>query len=353
TESASEPAPIAEPTAGEVPASEPVRRTPPRRTSAADLPVIEPMLASPAEVKDVRRGELEFEVKWDGYRAVASVAGGEALYRSRRGIDFTATYPELAELAGLVGDHEVVLDGEIIAMDAHGRSTFELLQTHSSGAAAAHYMVFDLLHLDGRSLVRDPYLERRAALEDLLGEGGRFVRVPTTFGDDADLALTTSRQLGLEGVIAKRPTSVYQPGKRAHTWLKIKHRFTQDVVIVGWTPSETSAARVLGALIIAVNDGDRLTFVGKVGSGFTDQALADAREVLDTIGRSDPPLDDVPAADARVAHWVEPLLVGEVEFGEWTDTGRLRHPVWRGWRPDRHAEEVVRDGGPGADDDDD
>ncbi|WP_432558211.1 ATP-dependent DNA ligase [Granulicoccus sp. GXG6511] len=327
----------------------------PRTTDAAqppaapeavtEVPVIEPMLATPAEVKDLRDGEWRFEVKWDGYRAIASVADGVASFRSRRGIDLTATYPELAELGPLVGDHAVVLDGEIVATDAQGRSSFELLQTHGSGSSAAHYMVFDLLHLDGRSLVREPYVERRAALEELLSEDGRHIHVPTTFGDDADLALDTSRELGLEGVIAKRPTSVYQPGRRAKTWLKVKHRHTQDVVIVGWSPSETSRARGIGSLIVAVNDAEGLAYAGKVGSGFTEQALTDARKVLESIERNEPPLTGVPRVDSKGARWVEPLLVGEVEYSEWTDSGRLRHPVWRGWRPDRHAEDVVREGG--------
>ena len=330
---------------------------PPAETGAADpeavaeLPVLEPMLATAAEVKDVTDGDWHFEVKWDGYRAIASVADGAASFRSRKGIDLTAAYPELAELGRLVGDHAVVLDGEIVATDAQGRSSFELLQTHGSGSSAAHYMVFDLLHLDGRSLVREPYTERRAALEELLGEDGRHIHVPTTFGDDADLALDTSRELGLEGMVAKRPTSVYQPGRRAKTWLKVKHRRTQEVVIVGWSPSETSQARGIGSLIVAVNDGEGLAYAGKVGSGFTEQALTDARKVLESIERDQPPLTGVPRPDAKGARWVEPLLVGEVEYGEWTDSGRLRHPVWRGWRPDRHAEDVVRERDSGEGDD--
>ncbi|NNG19210.1 ATP-dependent DNA ligase [Naumannella sp. ID2617S] len=323
----------------------PLSQESPAHPGSPELPVIEPMLATAAETGELAHDEWEFEVKWDGYRAIATVADGSASFRSRRGLDFTRTYPELAELGQLLANHAVVLDGEIVAIDPQGRSSFELLQTHGSGGSKAHFMAFDLLHLDGRSLVREPYTERRLALEELLGDGGRQVHVPATFGSDPELALTTSRELGLEGVIAKRPTSVYQPGRRAKTWLKIKHRRNQDVIIVGWTPSETSQARGIGALLLAVNDAEELRYVGRVGSGFTDQALREAREVLSSIERDDAPLGGVPAQDSRRAHWVEPLLVGEVEYGEFTDVGRLRHPVWRGWRPDRFAEEVVREDG--------
>ncbi|MGJ3508887.1 ATP-dependent DNA ligase [Enemella sp. A6] len=307
----------------------------------ADLPVIEPMLASPAEITDLSGDDWHYEVKWDGYRAVASVADGELTLRSRRGMDLTAKYPELAELTELVDDHAVVLDGEIVALDEQGRSRFELLQNHGSGTATAHYMVFDLLHLDGSSLVREHYLDRRAALTDLLGEGGSQVHVPTTFTDDRDTALATSKELGLEGIVAKRPSSVYQPGKRAKTWLKIKHRRSQDVIIVGWHPGEAGSGREIGSLLMAVNDRDGLRYLGKVGSGFSAKALAEAHEVLDSITCDEPQLDGVPTADAKEAHWVEPLLVGEVEYGELTDAGRLRHTVWRGWRPDIRAEDVV------------
>lgn len=150
-----------------------------------------------------------------------------------------------------------------------------------------------------------------------------------------------TRELGLEGVVAKRVDSVYQPGRRGHTWVKIKHILTQEVVIVGWTPGENARSGTLGALLMAVpvRDGrdavSRLSYVGRVGTGFTDQDLVDARTVLSEIGTAAPPLDDVPKGDAKVAHWVEPLLVGEVSYGVWTSVGRLRMPVWRGWRPDK------------------
>lgn len=311
-----------------------------------DLPVVEPMLATPGTAADIGGAGWVFEVKWDGYRAIASVAGGRVAWRSRRGLDFTHEFPELAELARLVGDREAVLDGEIVILDEAGRSNFELLQNRARHRGEARFMAFDLLHLDGRSLVRDPYEERRAALVGLLGTGGARVHVPEPLGTDGAEALAVTRDLGLEGVVAKRADSVYQPGRRGHTWVKVKHVVTQEVVIVGWTPGENARSGTLGALLMAVprrtapGAEPQLTYVGRVGTGFSDQDLVDARTVLSEIEVPSAPLTDVPKQDARLAHWVEPLLIGEVSYGVWTSVGRLRMPVWRGWRPDKTVDDI-------------
>jgi bifunctional non-homologous end joining protein LigD len=299
----------------------------------ADLPSVEPMLATASSESEVTGDDWHYEVKWDGYRGIASVAGGELLVGSRRGVDFTATYPELGELVGLVGAHAAVLDGEIVALGPDGRSHFELLQNHSKGAAPAHYMAFDLLWLDGKSLMGRPYLERRAALEGLLGEGGRFVHVPTTFGDDRELALTASAQLALEGLIAKRPSGTYAPGRRSRTWLKIKNVRELDVVVVGWSPGERGRSGTIGSLLLAVAEPGGLVYVGRAGSGFTERGLAEALTLLAPLERPDAPVEGVPAADARGVHWVEPRLAGRVSYGDRTSADLLRHPVWRGWRP--------------------
>lgn len=313
--------------------------------SEVALPVpetLEPMLATLGSEADVSGPGWHYEVKWDGYRALASVSGGAVAWRSRNGVDLAGTYPELDEVAALLGDHEAVLDGEIVALDAAGRSRFELLQNHGRGAAPAHYMVFDLLRLDGRSLLRTPYVERRAALKELLPGDGRYVHVPETFGSDRELALEASHTFDLEGVVAKRADSVYQPGRRARTWIKVKNQRTQEVVVVGWRPGEGGRGGTLGSLLLAVPDAEgRLTYAGRAGSGFTDRALREARGRLDALARDTPPIDGVPRPDARDARWVEPTLVGEVTFAEWTGSGRLRHPVWRGWRPDKEPADVV------------
>lgn len=315
-----------------------------------ELPVIEPMLATLGSPADVRGDGWSYEVKWDGYRALATVSEGRATFRSRGGLDLTGTYPELGELAGLLAGHQAVLDGEVVVLDDTGRPRFELLQSHGRTPGRARYMVFDLLHLDGRSLLRRPYFERRAALRDLLGAGGARIHVPDDLGTDDRVALAVSAEQGLEGVVAKRVDSVYQPGRRARTWVKVKHVQSQDVVIVGWSPGQNARAGTIGSLLVAVPFDDRLVYVGRVGSGFTDQGLSEARQVLDEIRTPEPPLTGVPAAEARGVSWVEPLLVGEVTYGELTAVGRLRHPVWKGWRPDRTPDTVVWEGwgeGPG------
>ena len=307
----------------------------------AELPVLAPMLAIAGTPADVRGDGWVFEVKWDGYRAVASVTGGVVTLTSRRGLDLTREFPELAELGRLLAGHDAVVDGEVVLLDDDGRSSFERLQNRAQHRGEARYLAFDLLHLDGGSLLDQPYTERRRRLEDLIGDGTSRVQPSTQLGTDADEALAISAELGLEGVVAKRADSVYQPGRRAHTWVKIKHILTQQVVIIGWLPGENARARTFGALLMAVPRGGQLTYVGRVGSGFSDKDLADTKLVLSEIEVPSPPVADVPAIDAKNAHWVEPVLVGEVSYGVWTQAGRLRMPVWRGWRPDKTPEDIT------------
>ena len=307
----------------------------------AELPVLAPMLAIAGTPADVRGDGWVLEVKWDGYRAVASVTGGVVTLTSRRGLDLTREFPELAELGRLLAGHDAVVDGEVVLLDDDGRSSFERLQNRAQHRGEARYLAFDLLHLDGGSLLDQPYTERRRRLEDLIGDGTSRVQPSTQLGTDADEALAISAELGLEGVVAKRADSVYQPGRRAHTWVKIKHILTQEVVIIGWLPGENARARTFGALLMAVPRGGQLTYVGRVGSGFSDKDLADTKLVLSEIEVPGPPVADVPAIDAKNAHWVEPVLVGEVSYGVWTQAGRLRMPVWRGWRPDKTPEDIT------------
>lgn len=308
------------------------------------LPGFDPMLATAATASEVTGDDWHFEVKWDGYRGIARVADGRWAIGSRRGLDLTQAYPELAGVVELVGSHAAVIDGEIVAIGPDGRASFELLQNHGRGAAPAHYMAFDLLWLDGESLLTRPYVERRAALEDLIGDQDRFVHVPTTFGTDRELALGASKQLGLEGLIAKRPEAGYSAGRRSRAWLKLKNVAHQSAIVVGWRPGDGNRSGTIGSLLLAVNDGDRLSYIGRVGSGFTDRGLSEALEVLRPLAQATPPLGGVPRPEARGANWVEPVLVGEVSYAEWTSSGTMRHPVWRGWRPDADPSEVVREG---------
>lgn len=318
------------------------RQEPPAKLP--DFAQIEPMLASAGRITDVPESGWAYEVKWDGYRAVATVSEGRLFLRSRRGIDLLPTFAEVEELVELVGDRDVVLDGEVIALDSTGRPNFQLLQgrSRSENSARVQLMLFDVLHLDGRSLVKEPYSERRALLEGLL-EDGSIVHVPPTFDEDQDTAIRTSRQLKLEGVMAKRKDSIYQPGRRARTWVKIKHQASQDVVVVGWRPGQGNRSKTIGSLLVAVPEDGELVYAGRVGSGFTDRELRETLEKLRKIERKTPKVDDVPREDAADARWVSPVYVGEVTFAEWSNDNRLRQAVWKTWRPDRTPADIRRD----------
>ncbi|HWM33277.1 MAG TPA: ATP-dependent DNA ligase [Pseudolysinimonas sp.] len=300
---------------------------------------VAPMLATLGDPEGFTGGpEWAYEMKWDGYRAVATIRDGVVNLRSRNGLDMTATYPELGELADAV-DGDAVLDGEIVALDRQGRPRFELLQRHE---VSVQYFVFDAIELGGEQLTSLPYEERRARLVAAITETDA-VRLPPDAGRDLKKALATSRKLGLEGVMAKRRDSSYRLGKRSRDWIKLKHVLTQEVVVGGWKPGKGNRADTVGSLLLGVPEEGRLRYVGKVGTGFTDAELKKLRTRLDALARKTAPLDGVPAAEARAAHWVTPTLVGEVVYAETTGDGRLRAPAWKGWRPDKDPGDVVRE----------
>lgn len=327
------------------------------RTTASDTTItgapISPMLATLGSVADVHDEEdWAFEMKWDGIRAIAEVGGGALRLSTRNGNDVTRSYPELSTLVDVVGDHDAVLDGEIVTLDPRGRPDFGILQTRMGLTKAAeveaamkrapvHYMVFDLLELDGESLRSRTYDERRAALAKNVKPPRRHaVQVPPAFDGDLEHAVDSSRELGLEGVMAKRRDGTYATGRRSRTWIKIKHHRMAEVVIAGWRPGNGRRANAVGALLLGIPDGDELRYVGKVGTGFTDAMLDDLKTRLSAHPRKTSPLTDVPSLDARDAHWVRPELVGEVEFAEWTPTNRLRQPSWRGLRLDKSIADI-------------
>jgi bifunctional non-homologous end joining protein LigD len=315
---------------------------------------VAPMLATLATPEEIRasQDDYAYEMKWDGVRSVVYLADHQVKLVSRRGREDTATYPDVVEALTEVEVQTAVLDGEIVVADPAGRPTFGLLQNRINltrpadiaRAAAtwpAQLMVFDILELDGRSLVREPYERRRAILaETIPGVVGGRVQVPPTFDGDLDAALQTSAALQLEGVVAKRHGSVYQPGRRGRTWLRIKLHRTQEVVIAGWRPGLGRRDGGIGSLLLGIPTEDGLTYVGRVGSGFNDRQLTEMEELLAPLARRDNPLTGVPREDARDAHWVDPTLVGEVSYGELTGPGRLRHPVWKGLRPDKTPDQV-------------
>ena len=309
-----------------------------------------PMLASPGT-----SGELgdtaawAFEMKWDGIRAIAEVRGGELRLISRNGVDITVSYPELAELPTRLAA-DAVLDGEIIALNKAGRPDFGVLQTRmkltkkkyvdeARATTPVHFMAFDVLELDGEDLTALPYAERRSRLAEALSTSGA-IELPPAVEGDVRSALDTSRTLGLEGIVAKRRDSPYLTGRRAKSWVKIRHNLSQEVVIGGWRPGSGARSHHIGSLLMGVYDDDGLRYIGRVGSGFTDKDLDALAPKLRRIERATSPFTDIPAADASDAHFVTPKLVGEVSFLDWTPTGKLRHPSWRGWRPDKDPEDV-------------
>jgi bifunctional non-homologous end joining protein LigD len=323
------------------PASRPLRRSGKTvvgsRTGSAVT--VHPMLATLGDLERFAGGpDWAYEMKWDGYRAIATVRDGMVNLRSRNGLDMTATYPELGELTDAVpGD--AALDGEIVALDPKGRPRFELLQRH---AVPVRYFAFDLLELGGESLDELPYDERRERLLAAVAETDA-VKVPADAGRDLRRALATSRRLGLEGVMAKRRDSPYRRGRRSRDWIKLKHVLTQEVVIGGWKPGKGNRADTLGSLLLGIPEDGVLRYAGKVGTGFTDAELTKLRARLDSLERKTSPLEGVPTAEARDAHWVTPSLVGEVVYAEATSDGRLRAPAWKGLRPDKDPGEVVRE----------
>jgi bifunctional non-homologous end joining protein LigD len=297
--------------------------------------------------------EFGFEFKWDGVRAVTAVGAGQVIAMSRNANDVTRSYPELGVLAELAGTHKVVLDGEIVALDDTGRARFDLLQLRMHIHAPTRtlldqvpvtYVLFDLLHLDGRGLLQEPYRRRRALLEDL-GLDGRSprIRVPGYHVDvDGPQLLEVARAHHIEGIVAKRLGSRYEPGRRSRAWIKTALLNAQEVVVGGWQAGSGRRAGTVGALLMGIHDErGRLVYVGKVGTGFTEAMLRDLHERLLAAGRPDSPFDTpVPREDARFARWVEPRMVGEVEYRLMTPDRRLRHTAWRGLRPDKTPDQV-------------
>ena len=311
---------------------------------------LSPMLATTAALpRD--DGRWSYEVKWDGVRALVAVQGGRVTLVSRNGNDITAAYPELRGLGLALGSSTALLDGEVVAFDSAGRPDFGRLQSrmHARRPGAAllrgtpvTLLLFDALHVDGTTLLDRPYDERRAALEALPLSGPSW-QVPPAFPGDGEAVLQATLAQGMEGVVAKRRDSRYEPGRRSDCWVKVKNVKRTSAVVVGWKPGEGGRAGRIGSLLLAVPHGDGWTFAGHVGTGFTATTLLLLGERLAPLRRDTAPLDDVPREHARHAVWVEPELVCEVEYTAWTRDGRLRHPSFKGLRDDVPPREVVRE----------
>jgi bifunctional non-homologous end joining protein LigD len=330
---------------------------------APDASGFSPMLASAGTAADLADKDWQLELKWDGVRALIVGDASRIRLISRNGNDMSASYPELTDRSGWP-DQDFVADGEIIAVGGNGRPDFGLLQgrmklTRAADVAKAQeatpvrLMLFDLLSEAGEDLRRLPLSERRVRLERFFRPSGGPVDLSGLIDGDAahNLDVThimeSAAELGLEGVMAKRTDGRYV-GQRSRSWLKLKVERTQEVVVGGWRPGNGERRESVGSLLLGIPDGPKLRYVGRVGSGFSTRELKELRQQLDALPRKTSPFHDVPAADAADAHWVSAKLVGEVTFGEWTGTGKLRHPVWRGWRLDKTPADVVVEAAAGS-----
>ncbi len=326
------------------------------------MTIIKPMLAKAGSIPD-DQSEYSFEIKWDGIRVLFYYDKGTFRLLSRNLKDITLQYPELAALAATLGKKhtELILDGEIVALDTAGLPSFSMLQhrmglkgamaTQRLHAIPASYMIFDLLSLNNSLLLEKSYRERRTLLENL-GLNGPHWQTPAFRTGDGQSLLAASRQLGLEGIIAKRLNSPYQPGKRSGAWLKIKNQHRQELIIGGWVPGQGTRQNQIGALLLGYydhtlqaatksNTPQRLLYAGKVGTGFTQDMLTTLARLLASLSRNTSPFADKP--NIKNAHFVEPMLVGEFEFTEWTPNNTLRHPAFKGLRDDKDPQQVIRE----------
>jgi bifunctional non-homologous end joining protein LigD len=303
-----------------------------------------PMLATLAQ--EVPRGAgWTFEVKWDGYRALARIAGGEATLTSRNGNDLTGRFPAVArELVKTVKTPHCILDGEICALDETGRSSFSAMQQGRPGTPIVYY-AFDVLEVEREPLVDLSLVDRRKRLVQLLDKRNRTVRLSESF-DDGQALLEAAKEQHLEGIVAKRLDSRYAVGRRTRDWLKIKTHGRQEFVIAGFTKGTGRRASSFGSLVLGYYRGDELVYAGNVGTGFSAKEIDKLLDKLRPLKRATAPFREVPKMP-KVRRsdviWVEPKLVCEVEFVEWTHDGRLRAPSYQGLREDKQAADVRRE----------
>src|SRR5215210_2408645 len=315
-------------------------------TPAGSRPKYAPMLATLADARSMPRGEAwEFEIKWDGYRIVSRVAGGEAELRTRKDQDYTERFANVAkELAKALKTPDCVVDGEVCALDDEGRPSFSAMQQSKAGTPIVYY-VFDLLEVEGEPIVDLPLAERRARLEKLLDKRNRTVQFSESF-DDGPALLRAAEERRLEGIMGKKADSRYLPGKRSRDWLKFKTHGEQELVIAGYTRGKGRREWSFGSLVLAAYGPDGLEYVGNVGTGFDDAEQERILKKLRPLERKTSPFPKPPKMP-RVRKddvvWLEPKLVAQVSFAEWTHDGRLRAPVYQGLREDKDATEVRRE----------
>ncbi len=340
------------------------RMDPPADPAREPMPTsVAPMFARLHEGIPAREGDYGYEIKWDGVRTIAYSQGGRLRLQSRTLLETTGQYPELRELGASLGAREVILDGEIVAIDEElGRASFERLQNRMNLTSESiirrrmreipvTYVIFDLLFLDGHSTLTLPYEDRRNLLEKLKLRGP-YWQTPGYHRGDGHALRDASKAQGLEGIVAKRLDSQYEPGRRSGAWLKIKNHAGQELIIAGYTRGEGNRSGSIGALLTGHFDitaaeaarlrrPQKLNYSGKVGTGYTEKMLADLQRRFAPLERHASPYDA--GSPPKGATFLEPRLVGQFEFSEWTRAGIIRQPVFKGLRTDRDPQEVTRE----------
>lgn len=324
--------------------------------TAPAIKFIEPMKAKFVAVPPHAGGWI-YELKFDGFRALAIKNGNRVELLSRSKKDLAARFPDVVEAVESLGQTNFMLDGEIVAQDEQGRSSFQLLQGLEMGTArpAIAYYVFDLLYEDGKDLCKLPLEERRKRLRKILpGKKQGLIHFSAEIQGDPRKLLAETKKLGLEGIIGKKARSVYEPGRRSGAWIKVKSVNEQEFVIGGWTPPKGARSH-FGALLIGYFAKGKFHFAGKVGTGFDDALLSSLSKMLKPLQQSGSPFADLPEAtpgrwggnitraEMKRCKWVKPTLVCQIKFAEWTRDGKLRQPVFLGLRDDKDARKVMRE----------
>ena len=316
---------------------------------------VEPMKARLAESPPA--GDWQYEIKFDGFRALALVNDREIALLSRNEKDFAGKFPQIVTSLKKLKIRNAILDGEIVALDDKGVSSFQLLQAFETGEKRPplFFYVFDLLQLEGKNLKAKPLRERKKMLASVLKRAPDDIRFSGSLGDDAHAMLKKARKLGLEGLIGKRSDSTYEPGARSGAWIKLKLQRQQEFVIGGYS-EPTGTRQHFGALLVGFYDQGCLKFCGKVGTGFNTRLLGNLNAHFKTISQAGCPFTNLPeqrrgrfgagltSTEMRRCHWVKPQMVAQVKFSEWTRDGKLRQPVYLGLREDKDAQAVIREG---------
>ena len=308
--------------------------------------------------ENVPTGHWRCEIKFDGYRAVAVLNGGAVELWSRNHKELDSDYPEIAAALARVKCRNAVLDGEIVALDAAGRSRFQLLQGREVGERPTIvYYVFDIMHLDGRDLTALPLEDRQKILATLLRKPKRPLQLSPWFDVEPKDLMQAARQQGLEGIVAKRPDSVYESDRRSGAWLKCKVHGEQEFVIGGFTLPQNSR-QYFGAILIGYHRQGKLLYAGKVGTGFNHRLLESLHAQFIKRRRADCPFANLPMerrprfgtgmtrSEMNKVTWIKPELVAQIKFAEWTNDGILRQPVFLGLRKDKAAKDVRREASP-------